>query len=185
MRIILTSSLGINLRQLALDDADEMYKTRVKNRSYLQPFEPRHSDALFSPQGIVAALQLAEESFQKGTSYGFAIRNNDQDPIIGRITLSNVVQGAWQSCTVGYFVDQDYTGCGIATEALRLAVHFAFTHAELHRVQAAIMPHNLPSLRVIKKVGFHHEGLAKYYLKINGRWEDHQIFSLTKELYKQ
>jgi [ribosomal protein S5]-alanine N-acetyltransferase len=97
------------------------------------------------------------------------------------VALSNIVRGAWQNCTVGYYVDQTRNGRGYATEALGLATGFALTQAGLHRVQAGVMPRNAASIRVVEKNGFRFEGLARHYLQINGVWEDHNIYALTAE----
>lgn len=74
-------------------------------------------------------------------------------------------------------------GRGYMTDAVRLAVAFAFEHANLHRVQAAVMPRNIGLIRVLGKVGFRYEGFAEYYLKINGVWEHHNIYSITREFW--
>lgn len=70
------------------------------------------------------------------------------------------------------------------TEAVTLAVRYCFNDAGLHRVQAAVMPRNAASIRVLEKAGFRYEGFSEYYLKINGNWEHHNIYSLTREYWK-
>jgi [ribosomal protein S5]-alanine N-acetyltransferase len=92
-----------------------------------------------------------------------------------------VVRGPWQNATLGYWIDKHAGGRGHATRAVRLAVRFAFEHAGLHRVQPAIIPRNVRSVRVAEKVGFRLEGRALRYLKINGVWEDHDVYALTVE----
>ncbi len=84
---------------------------------------------------------------------------------------------------MGYFLDEKYNGKGITTEAVRLAIGFAFGSAKLHRVQAAVMPRNLGSIRVLEKVGFRYDGFSAYYLQINGVWEDHNLYSITRECW--
>jgi len=91
------------------------------------------------------------------------------------------VRAAWQNCTIGYFVDQSRNGRGYATEAVGLASGFAFGEGGLHRVQAAVMPRNAASIRVVEKNGYRFEGLARRYLQINGLWEDHNIYAMTAE----
>ena len=100
-------------------------------------------------------------------------------PIIGRIALTSVVRGGFQNAYLGYWVDSSHQGRGFATEAVRSVLAFAFGPLGLHRVQAAIMPRNAASLRVIAKLGFREEGLAKDYLSIAGAWEDHLLFART------
>ena len=101
--------------------------------------------------------------------------------LVGRVALNHVSRGAWQNANLGYFVDRDHGGRGIATEAVRLTLVFAFGTLALHRVQAAVMPGNAASIRVVEKNGFRREGLARRFLEINGRWEDHLLFALTSE----
>lgn len=96
------------------------------------------------------------------------------------MALSNVSRGAWQSATLGYYIDEAHTGRGFATEAVLLALQFAF-EIGLHRVQAAVLPRNVASRRVLEKAGFHREGHSTRYLQINGVWEDHEMFAITAE----
>ena len=103
------------------------------------------------------------------------------DELIGRVALSNVSRGAWQNATLGYYIDEAHTGRGYATEAVRLALEFAFGSARLHRVQAAVLPRNIASRRVLEKAGFCREGRSTKYLQINGVWEDHEMFAITLE----
>jgi ribosomal-protein-alanine N-acetyltransferase len=91
------------------------------------------------------------------------------------------VRGAWQNATLGYFVGEAWGGRGYASEAVRQAVEFAFNRIGLHRVQAAVMPRNVRSIRVVEKNGFRLEGMAERYLQIDGRWEDHLIYSITSD----
>jgi [ribosomal protein S5]-alanine N-acetyltransferase len=101
--------------------------------------------------------------------------------LIGRVALDNIVLGAWHNATIGYYVDRELNGRGLATRAVLLVVRFGFEQAGLHRIQAGVMPRNAPSARVLSKLGFRHEGRAKHYLYINGVWEDHDIYALTIE----
>ncbi len=103
------------------------------------------------------------------------------DRLIGRVALANVVLGSWRNATLGYWIDQASNSRGHATEAVLLALAFAFDDLSLHRVQPAVMPRNTRSIRVVEKCGFRDEGLALRYLQINGVWEDHRIFAMTAE----
>ena len=89
------------------------------------------------------------------------------------MALSNIVRGAFQSCHLGYRLDGTEQRKGYMTEAVKELTAYAFQNLNLHRIEANIMPHNMASLKVTEKLGFYHEGLAKQYLRINGRWEDH------------
>ena len=134
------------------------------------------------PPTAPPASSLTEDP---GSAYAFAVLDIDRgDRLIGRVALSNVVRGPWQNATLGYWIDKDALGMGHATRAVRLVLRFAFEHAGLHRVQPAIIPRNQRSVRVAEKAGFRLEGRALRYLKINGTWEDHDVYALTAEDWK-
>ena len=99
----------------------------------------------------------------------------------GEMNLSSVQRGPFQSCYVGYWIDEDVAGMGYTPEALVVAARFAFEQLALHRVQVSIVPRNAASLRVVEKLGLRSEGLAERYLEINGVWEDHCRFAITAE----
>lgn len=171
----------IRIRPLTLDDVQPMLELVQRNRSFLQPFEPIRPESYFTAAGQHSAIEQAIRQWKSDQGYPFGIFLPENHSLIGRVNLSNVVRGAWQNCTIGYFMDERMQGKGYMTEAVKLAVQYAFATAGLHRVQAAIMPRNLPSKRVVEKAGFRYEGLSKRYLCINGKWEDHEIYSITSE----
>src|SRR3954454_20716724 len=100
---------------------------------------------------------------------------------IGNLAFNNIVRGAFQSCHLGYQLDEREVNQGFMTEALRCAIAFAFDQLQLHRIEANVMPRNLRSRRVLAKLGFVEEGLARQYLKINGVWEDHLHFVMLND----
>lgn len=177
----------IHLVPLFTRTPHEVVEVYRANQSFLKPYEPLRTSAYFTVDGQRQLLANAARLWEQDEAYTFGICLKESfaipasDALVGRITLSNVVRGSFQSCTVGYFVSQHVNGRGIATEALRQVVDFAFARVDLHRVQAAVMPRNEKSRRVVEKVGFSFEGLAKHYLQIHGVWEDHHIFSITRE----
>jgi ribosomal-protein-alanine N-acetyltransferase len=170
------------IRPLSLDDVDEFAAAVAANRDHTEPWEPIHAEAHYTRAGQAETLRRDMEAWDLGTGYAFAIldRTGD-DRIIGRIAVGNVVHGAWRNATLGYWVAGNAGGKGHATEAALLICEFAFEHAGLHRVQPAVIPRNVRSIRVVQKAGFRHEGRALRYLNIAGRWEDHDIFAMTLE----
>ena len=135
------------------------------------------------PLGLNATELIAPACpARTATGFPFAILDAEAgDRLIGRVALANVVRGVWQNATLGYWVSLDAGGRGHATRAVGLALRFAFDVAGLHRVQPAIMPRNVRSRRVVEKCGFRLEGVAARYLKINGVWEDHNLYAMTAE----
>ena len=177
------NSERIYIRRLGMDDLEALLDLRLRNRHFLKPFEPVTLDSHYTLEGQQEILQKVQDNWETGSGYGFGVFLINDDRLIGRVNLSNVVRGAWESCTMGYFLDEKYNGNGFTTEAVRLAIVFAFGSAKLHRVQAAVMPRNLGSIRVLEKVGFRYDGFSTYYLQINGVWEDHHLYSITRECW--
>ncbi|MEY2430678.1 MAG: [ribosomal protein S5]-alanine N-acetyltransferase [Acidimicrobiaceae bacterium] len=169
------------MRPFTASEAGDVLDLRVRNRTFIEPFEPRRPETHFTLPTQVRMLEDEGRAWRAGLQYVFGIFDNDDDALIGRLSLSNVVRGGWHNATVGYFVDEANNGRGVATEALKLAVDFGFQTASLHRIQAGVMPHNVASIRVVEKAGFRYEGLALRYLCINGVWEDHNIYAVTAE----
>lgn len=171
----------IALRPMGTSDTEQLLSLRIRNREFLQPFEPIRSASYFSYDGQYELMQQAERDFAAGTGFAFGIYLSATDELIGRVALANVVRGAWQNATIGYFLDQAHNGKGYMSTAVQLALSFAFGEAGLHRVQAGVMPRNTASIRVLEKNGFRQEGLSLRYLQINGVWEDHLIYAMTAE----
>ena len=170
---------SVSIRPFGLDDAEALLGLRIKNRSFLIPFEPQREVNIYTLTAQRRQIESDEEGFETGRRYAFGIYLGDL--MVGRVSLDNVIRGAWQNATLGYFVDQEHNGRGIATEAVRAAVAWGFDEAHLHRVQAGVMPRNVRSIRVLEKVGFRLEGISPRYLQINGVWEDHKLYAITVE----
>ena len=170
------------IRPVSLDDVDEYTRAVVANREHNEPWEPLRSQAHYTRTGQAETLRRDIEAWEVGSGYAFAILDrSDDDRIIGRIALGNIVLGAWRNATLGYWVSAAAGGRGHATSAAMLVCDFAFGHAGLHRVQPAVIPRNVRSVRVVEKAGFRREGRALRYLNIAGRWEDHDIYAMTEE----
>lgn len=151
----------------------------VRNRRFLEPFEPVRPDSDFTLEGQRAAMAELEAWRAADSAYAFGIRAGDE--LVGRVSLSQVFRRAFRSCYLGYWVGEEHNGRGYATAAVRLAVGHAFDELGLHRVQANVMTKNPRSARVLAKAGFRKEGLALRYLEIAGRWEDHYMYAITVE----
>jgi len=104
--------------------------------------------------------------------------------LIGGVTLANVRRGIVQAGTIGYWIGEPFAGQGLMTRALRVLLPFVFSELSLHRIEAACIPSNIASVRVLEKCGFVHEGLARRYLCINGVWQDHYLFGLLNEDFR-
>jgi len=101
--------------------------------------------------------------------------------LVGQLTVGSITWGSMCSANVGYWVDEAVAGRGIIPTAVALAVDHCFGTMGLHRVEVCIRPENLPSRRVVEKLGFREEGLRPRYLHIDGGWRDHLVYALTAE----
>lgn len=169
------------LRPLTANDAEALLKLRVKNRDFLNQFEPVKPVRYFTLSEQRRELEYGEQMTREDRRYVFGVYLAEGDVLVGRISVDNVVRGAWQNATIGYFIDRENNGRGLGTEAVTAAIRFAFEVAKLHRLQAGVMPRNVASVRVLEKAGFRYEGVAARYLNINGVWEDHNLYAVTVE----
>ena len=153
---------------------------RVANKAFFEPWEPDSSKELYTLSGQLRDLEQREKDWAADRRYSFAIAAPEGE-IIGGVVLSNVIRGALQSSNIGYYVEEAHNGRGVGTDAVRQAVRFAFDEANLHRVEAGVMPHNPRSMRVLEKAGFTRVGFAPHYLRLHGEWRDHHLFQVTQE----
>lgn len=163
------------IRLVSRSDADALAQLLQTNRGFLAPWEPvRGADYATGP-GQLADIEAALDRHAHGQAVPFVILDDD-GTVAGRITLSGIVQGPFQSCSMGYWLAEDRTGRGLATQAVAAAVEHAFTEIGLHRVEAATLLSNTASQGVLGRNGFEKFGLAPRYLKIAGEWQDHVMF---------
>lgn len=154
-----------------------------KNRTFLMPFEPEHGEEFYTAKAQRKKLRAErKEAVWDQALRCYLALQEDPGRIAGTISLSNIVRGGFQSCFLGYKMDEALTSQGYMTEAVGRLVRYAFDELGLHRIEANIMPRNTPSLRVVEKNGFCNEGMSPRYLKINGVWEDHVHMVLLDEV---
>ncbi|MDB5474443.1 MAG: N-acetyltransferase [Devosia sp.] len=174
------------LRLPQMIDYAPWYKLRQDSRDFLKPFEPRWSEADLSRRVFALRVRRARQEAEAGSDYSFFVftREGDAEVLVGGVTLSNVRRRAAQFVNLGYWMGQPFAGKGIMTEAVASCLPFVFDTLDLHRIHAAFLPGNTASRRVLEKNGFVEEGFAEKYLQIDGRWEDHVLFGLTRERYE-
>lgn len=153
-----------------------------RNAEFLEPFEALHSKDFYTlkfQEKTLAAEQINAIT-QNGVRFYIYLKN-DNEKIIGSISLTNIIRGNFQSAFMGYKMDKNYINNGYMTEAVKSVCGFAFGFLHLHRIEANVMPRNIRSQKVLEKNGFTKEGLSEKYLHINGIWEDHTHFALINE----
>jgi [ribosomal protein S5]-alanine N-acetyltransferase len=167
-------------RLITPEDAPALAQLLRRNRDFLAPWEPLRSDDYFTEQSQRIAIQDALREHQEGRNLPLVIVHG-ADGIVGRITLNNIVRGAFQSCSVGYWVSEAVGGRGVATAALKQVISVAFGELGLHRIQAETLLHNVASQKVVERNGFVRFGMAPAYLKIEGRWQDFILYQLIND----
>lgn len=152
------------------EELDALYKSsRRLHRGLVSPNFSRENfnDSLLRNEG---------EDYES-----FLICASVSGAIVGTITLSQIFRKAFQNAYLGYLLGKSFTGKSFMTEAVALILRRAFTNLKLHRVEANVQPHNTPSINVLKRRGFTKEGFSRNYLKISGKWRDHERWAIIKE----
>lgn len=154
--------------------AEQVIDYYKRNKEFLKEFEPVRNEEFFSLEYQRKVLKEEMLEYKKKTAFRFYIISMEQpSKIIGIIGLNNVVWGAFCSAFLGYKLDKDFVNKGYMSAAVEMLTKYAFEELGLHRIEANVMPKNKASLRVLEKNHFINEGISKYYLNINGVWEDH------------
>jgi len=174
------STERLTLRPAGADDVPAILRYFTGNREFLEPWEPRKPERFFTGEFWSEQVQRNRDQLDAGTAVRLFIFPNDAPgEVIGTVNLTEIVRGAFHACYLGYGLSAAREGHGYMREALRGAIGHAFGALRLHRIMANYLPHNRRSGNVLKGLGFTVEGFARDYLRINGRWEDHVLTSLT------
>jgi ribosomal-protein-alanine N-acetyltransferase len=154
----------------------------VANEDWLSRWEPSHElpwAQRHTPAAYRAMRRAVLRRARLGTSLPFAVRVEGR--LAGQVTIDNIVRGALRAGYLGYWIDREVAGRGMASLAVALVCDHAFGTVGLHRVQADIRPENAPSRRLVERLGFQQEGLLRRYLDIDGDWRDHLAYALLAE----
>jgi ribosomal-protein-alanine N-acetyltransferase len=168
----------VTLRLPGRGDYHEWAALRGESRAFLEPWEPRWSPDELDRSTWRSRISRYREDFAHGSALPFFLFENSGGKLAGGITLGNIRHGVAQSGQIGYWIGERYAGKGLMLEGLQLLVGHAFQTLRLHRVEAACIPDNRRSIRVLEKAGFQREGLLRSYLRINGVWQDHYLYAL-------
>lgn len=144
-----------------------------KNQGLHQPWVIPPKDEV-AYQGYLKRIQAASQ-------VGFLVKLQEHEEIVGVININDIIRGAFQNGTLGFYAFSGFEGRGFMYEGLSLVISHAFDSLDLHRLEANIQPENTRSISLVKSLGFQHEGFSPDYLKINGQWKDHERFALIAE----
>ena len=172
---------GVTLRPPRGSDYEAWAALRLLSHAYLQPWEPTWPEDDLTRSAFKRRLSIYGREMDAGNAWPFFIFADTDQALVGAITLSNIRRGVAEAGTLGYWIGRPYAGRGHATAAVSGLVAHAFDELKLHRVEAACVPTNHASRRVLEKAGFTLEGRARAYLKINGAWADHLLFGVVND----
>jgi [ribosomal protein S5]-alanine N-acetyltransferase len=170
---------GVYLRAPEARDYLEWAELRDASRAFLTPWEPTWAQDETARGSYRYKLRRYTEDARDDKAYTFFVLLEEDDTLVGGVTLSNVRRGVAQMASMGYWAGEAFAGKGYITAAVRAVVAYAFDDLGLHRIEAACQPDNIASRRVLAKAGFTEEGAARAYLKINGAWRDHVLFGIV------
>jgi [ribosomal protein S5]-alanine N-acetyltransferase len=162
------------IRSMTLEDAESLVALLHTNREFLAPWQPIREPGFLTLAGQRAEIERLLDEEKLGLTVARVVL--DADRIIGRVTLSNIIRGPFQSCNLGYWISGADNGRGHASAAVANIVGLGFSQLGLHRIEAGTLPHNIASQRVLERNGFERFGLARRYLQIAGHWQDHILF---------
>ncbi len=171
------STRSLYLRPPQMRDWRAWAELRAVSRDFLTPWEPTWPGDALSRGAFRRRIRRQLRDGNDDIGYAFFILRKADDALLGAVTLSNVQRGAAQSCSVGYWIGRPYVRNGYMTEALAGVLDHCFEGLGLHRVEAACMPNNMASEKLLEKCGFRCEGHARDYLKIDGAWRDHLLYA--------
>jgi ribosomal-protein-alanine N-acetyltransferase len=169
---------AVRLRLLKMRDVKSLERLILGHRAWLRPWEATLPGA---PQSFDIKAMVRGLLRQADDGWGFPFAIEVDGEIAGQLNVANVLYGSVSNAVIGYWVSPEVAGRGVAPTAVALVTDYLFNQIGLHRVEIAIRPENLASLRVVQKLGFRFEGLKERYIHINGDWRDHYVFALTRE----
>jgi ribosomal-protein-alanine N-acetyltransferase len=172
---------GVTLRAPHSGDYAEWSTLRESSREFLVPWEPTWPSDDLTRSAFRRRLKRYAEDQRTDVAYAFLIFRSDDNAMVGGLTLANIRRGVAQAGSIGYWIGAPFAKKGYMTAAVRALIPYSFTALRLHRLEAACIPNNTASIRLLEKTGFQREGYARGYLCINGVWQDHLLYGRIKD----
>ena len=171
---------GLYLRPAIAADYSAWARLREQSRAFLTPWEPTWLSDDLTRAAFRRRLRRQAEDIAGDESFAFLIFDSTSDELLGGLTLGGIRRGVAQAATLGYWMGAPHAGKGRMTRAVAAVVRFGFDSLRLHRIEAACIPDNAPSIALLERNGFEREGFARAYLKINDAWRDHILLALLE-----
>ena len=169
------------LRLPCLSDFQSWVTLRKDSEDFLAQWEPERDKNFYSLALFKSRIRWAKKNFkEKKVIHAFIFRQED-NLLIGAITVDNVRRGAAQAGSIGYWMGKPFVQNGYMFEVVKALIFYVFKKFEVSRLEAATLPENQPSRKLLEKMGFKYEGVAQSYLEISGRWRNHVMYSLLRE----
>ena len=172
---------GVVLRWPQGEDFPAWARLREISRDFLRPWEPAWPQDDLTRGAFRRRIRRYSEDQHNDLSYSFFVFRKEDDALVGGLTIANVRRGVAQTGSVGYWMGEPYARRGYMSAAVKAVAPFAFGALSLHRLDAACIPSNAASARLLEKCGFRYEGLARQYLCINGQWHDHYLYARLRD----
>jgi ribosomal-protein-alanine N-acetyltransferase len=172
---------GVTLRTPQFTDYNTWAALREQSREFLTPWEPTWPADDLSRSAFRRRIRRYVEDLRTDQGYAFLIARTSDDALVGGLTLANIRRGVAQAGSLGYWMGEPFIRKGYMTAAVRALIPFAFTTLRLHRLEAACIPTNSGSIRLLENAGFVREGYARDYLCINDIWQDHLLYGRLKD----
>ncbi|MCM2294482.1 GNAT family N-acetyltransferase [Allorhizobium sp. BGMRC 0089] len=173
---------GVHLLRLPRNsDYQQWYRLRSQSRAFLQPWEPLWRTDELTESSFRARVLRNTQEYECGLAVPFFLFDEKNDQLMGGLTIGLIRRGVSQACMIGYWMGEVFAGKGHMFAALQMAIPYIFRELELHRIEAACIPDNDKSVRLLERAGFQREGLLRAYLNINGAWRDHALYALISD----
>jgi [ribosomal protein S5]-alanine N-acetyltransferase len=172
---------GVVLRAPQMSDCAEWAALREASRDFLTPWEPTWPADDLTRSSFRRRIKRYSEDQRSDLAYAFFVFRKHDDVLVGGLTLANIRRGCAQAGSLGYWMGALFARQGHMTAAVNAIIPFAFASLKLHRVEAACIPSNIASIRLLEKTGFKREGFARQYLCIDGVWQDHLLYARVKD----
>ena len=172
---------GVLLRLPVASDFPEWAALREQSRAFLTPWEPIWPPDDLTRSAFRRRLRRYAEDQRSDAAYAFLIFRSSDGAMVGGLTLANIRRGVAQAGSIGYWTGQPFAHQGYMSAAVRALIPFCFGSLRLHRLEAACIPTNKPSIALLEKTGFQREGYARGYLCINGTWQDHLLYARLRD----